>query len=423
MFFDSVHFLKNIRNNLLNAKRFLFPLFSFSEFYDDISVPGGELSWKLLHDVYDNDQSLQGNLRKASKLSYRALHPGDNKQSVPLALAIFDPASSAAILSYYPERQDAAEFLKSINLWWTISNSKQQFNKNYAIGNAACKNNLKPQFLRTLANWLNQWKTQQRLNAEKFTLSKQTCDALVITLRCTAALIEDLLGEGYEYVLTARFQTDPLELRFSKYLQMSGGRFLVRLREVEISKRILATKSLLKESIIFWNEDVHPNNMESSEMENFKAKLNELSSDFECCTLDHGAKQVAAVVAGYAAKKIIKRSQCEQTLTAINPQNSFKEFEYLSKLNRGGFTLPSVDLAQYVSKSFAILESAFVIILNSSMNERDAGKCVLTKNTCSQSFLCEQHTFKVKFINRIICNVYFNDAQKLSANEVRKDTV
>ena len=174
------------------------------------------------------------------------------------------------------------------------------------------------------------------------------------------------------------------------------------------------------------NEDVHPNNTESSEMENFKAKLNELSSDFECCTLDHDAKHVAAVVAGYAAKQIIKRSQCdqcEQTLTAINPQNSFKEFEYLSKLNLGGFTLPSVDLAQYVFKSFAMLESAFVIILNSSMNERDAGECVLTKNTCSQSFLCEQHTFKVKFINRIICNVYFNNAQKLSANEVRKDTV
>ena len=122
LFFDSVHLLKNIRNNLLNAKRFLFPLFLFSEFYDDISVPG-EVSWKLLHDTYDNDQSLQGNLRKASKLSYQALHPGDNKQSVPLALAIFDPTSSAAILSYYRERQDAAEFLKLINLWWTISNS------------------------------------------------------------------------------------------------------------------------------------------------------------------------------------------------------------------------------------------------------------------------------------------------------------
>ena len=99
-----------------------------------------------------------------------------------------------------------------------------------------------------------------------------------------------------------------------------------------VNVAMVCTPSLLKESIIFLNEDVHPNYTESSEMENSKAKLNELSSDFECCTLDHDAKHVAAVVAGYAAKKIIKRSQCEQTLTAINPQNSFKEFEYLSKI-------------------------------------------------------------------------------------------
>ena len=34
LFFDSVHLMKNIRNNLLNNRRFLFPAFSFSGFYD-----------------------------------------------------------------------------------------------------------------------------------------------------------------------------------------------------------------------------------------------------------------------------------------------------------------------------------------------------------------------------------------------------
>ena len=52
-------------------------------------------------------------------------------------------------------------------------------------------------------------------------------------------LIEDLLSEGYEYVLTSRFQSDPLERRFSQYHQMSGGRFLVGLREVNSSEKNL----------------------------------------------------------------------------------------------------------------------------------------------------------------------------------------
>ena len=70
---------------------------------------------------------------------------------------------------------------------------------------------------------------------EQFTLTENTSSALKRTLRYTASLIEDLLSEGYEYVLTSRFQSDPLERRFSQYRQMSGGRFLVGLREVNSS--------------------------------------------------------------------------------------------------------------------------------------------------------------------------------------------
>ena len=55
--------------------------------------------------------------------------------------------------------------------------------------------------------------------------------ALVITLQCIAFLIEDILmGKKYKYVLTSRLQIDCLELRFSKYKQTSGGRFLFGLQ-------------------------------------------------------------------------------------------------------------------------------------------------------------------------------------------------
>ena len=148
LFYDSVHLVKNIRNNLLNTRRFIFPPFEFDEFLDFISLRGGELSWKLLDDVYDKDQSLKANLLKAHQLTNKVLHPGDNKQSVPLALAVFDPTTSAALSSYFPENQDAAKFLNRTHIWWTISNSKQQYNTNNRIGNAACINDRKSLFLR-----------------------------------------------------------------------------------------------------------------------------------------------------------------------------------------------------------------------------------------------------------------------------------
>ena len=87
--------------------------------------------------MYNRDQLLDAYLRKAPKLSYKSLHPGDNKQSVPLVLNIFDRTTAIGINKYFPEAKDASEFIKLINIWWTISNSKQEFNTNYRLGHAA----------------------------------------------------------------------------------------------------------------------------------------------------------------------------------------------------------------------------------------------------------------------------------------------
>ena len=97
LFFDTVHLIKNIRNNLLNRKRFLFPEFHFGGFYDDVTVIGGEISWMLFHQVYEKDKDLDANMKAAPKLSAKVLHPGNCKQSVPVALAIFDHSTSTGI--------------------------------------------------------------------------------------------------------------------------------------------------------------------------------------------------------------------------------------------------------------------------------------------------------------------------------------
>ena len=87
----------------------------------------GYISWSDLHKIYDKDEKLDGNLRKAPKLGYKSLHPGDNKQNVELALAIFHETTIAASRNYYPEREDISEFLDLISKWWTIVNSGTRF--------------------------------------------------------------------------------------------------------------------------------------------------------------------------------------------------------------------------------------------------------------------------------------------------------
>ena len=142
----------------------------------------------------------QANLRAAPKLTAKVLHPGNRKQNVPVALAIFDPSTIAAIKHYFPDNGESAEFLDLMNIWWTISNSKVRYNHRNKLGNAAVQGDGKPKFLTSFTDWLENWKNQQISNAHRFTLSAQTSAALVRTLRCHAALIEDLLANRQEFV-------------------------------------------------------------------------------------------------------------------------------------------------------------------------------------------------------------------------------
>ena len=121
MFFDTVHLIKNIQNNLLNAKKFVF--FSYNQGNIQLHYPQGYIDWADLYNIYDKDKELKGNLRKAPKLSYQALHPGNNKQNVLLALAIFHDTTIAAAKGYYPNRENVSGFLNVIHTWWIICSS------------------------------------------------------------------------------------------------------------------------------------------------------------------------------------------------------------------------------------------------------------------------------------------------------------
>ena len=104
------------------------------------------------------------------------------------------------------------------------------------------------------SNMANRENSQMRKFYFDSAISFSACQNLL----CLASLIEDFLGdEEYDFVLTPRFRSDPLERRFQ---QMSGGRFLVVLRDVTSSDRIIEIKSLLKEDLDIDNVKVDNTN-------------------------------------------------------------------------------------------------------------------------------------------------------------------
>ena len=59
----------------------------------------------------------------------------------------------------------------------------------------------------SLANWLESWE----LTSDSLCFSKQTSDALIRMLLAQGRLSRDLFEEGYSFIVTAKFQSDPLE--------------------------------------------------------------------------------------------------------------------------------------------------------------------------------------------------------------------
>ena len=125
-------------------------------------------------------------------------------------------------------------------------------------------------FFTFLADWIENWCLNGNL-----TLTKQTANSFITTLGSQAMLVTELLvKDGYQFIMTARMQSDPVERRFSRYRQISGGNFLVSLRVVLNSEILLVCRALLKAKINFWEEDLKPKEDGDSKsiLESFKMK-------------------------------------------------------------------------------------------------------------------------------------------------------
>ena len=238
-----------------------------------------------------------------------------------------------------------------ISTWWTIVNSGSRFHPN-RLGNAIIAGDGKVAFMRDFAQWLEKWSTSL-----KFCFSKQTSDAFIRKLRVQACLVEDLFDEGYTFVCLQRFQSDPLERRFGQYRQMSGGRFLVSLKEVNTSERILQCNSLLKAEISFWEEPtLLPKLISSVEIDTILSALEEAGIDLDSASLSDVSAEVAVFVAGYIGKKLTERSKCDCCKSASTCKDIYPDQCYVTLISNGGLTKPSAALEEFVIYAFTLLD-------------------------------------------------------------------
>ena len=214
------------------------------------------------------------------------------------------------------------------------------------IGNAVIQGDNKPEFLLFVADWVETWS-----KCPSLTLTKQTSHVPVTTLRCIANLIDDLLNENSDYILTLGFQSDPIECHFSKYRQMIDGRFLASLREVNNSEKILLFNSIMKAVLNFWEENIYAKNTTDSVTLELHIWLDEMANKISECQFNEESREVAMSIADYVAKTLSSRSdcnQCKEKLIFNNKDNGHDHDKYLRLLSRGGLTVPNSALTDFI---------------------------------------------------------------------------
>ena len=206
-----------------------------------------------------------------------------------------------------------------------------------------------------------------------------------------------------------------MENRFAQYRRMSGGRFLVSLHKVKSSEKILLIRSLIKENINFWEEKIQSKKPLSSE---FIQKIADLDTELQSVSLDEDSTEVAYTIAGYAAKKLIKRLKCTDCQSTDMP--------YFHQLSRGGLTIPSWDLANIFCTGFAILDAAdHVILQHPEVQAQDSAEYVLSRYVQESNIGCSNtHSHLCKrFGIRILVNIFYNNKQRISSDAVRKEFI
>ena len=290
------------------------------------------------------------------------------------------------------------------------------------LGNAVRVGDGKTDFLEALANWLEKWHD----DCPAFTLTSKTSYALVLILRGQSGLIKELLSEEYDFVMTSRLQSDSIERRFSQYMQMNGGRFLVSLRDVTNSERIIRCRSLVKADINFFKEDLG-SDKPSLDFSALLALLSEHEIEIVESNLDSSSEEVSTTIAGYIAKKLSKRSNCNSCKSLLIASSmELAENHYLNLLFRGGLIVPSAKLAEYTSHCFAIMYvySYNIVQAHRVKDVRAAYTQIFDRFSLQIDICCSKHNnWGLKFAAKIVINTFFNNKQTLSSDSARKDTV
>ena len=152
------------------------------------------------------------------------------------------------------------------------------------------------------------------------------------------------------------------------------------------------------------------------------AKIDQHETELMEVALNEDSDEVAHTIAGYVARKLMKKLNCDEcssTLIASGPRD---DEDYLSLLSRGGLLTPSDALSTMVSTLFAQVDYIHSFIQTTSVQK--FAEHSLLKYALHAAISCHKHElFNRRSTIKVVINIFFNNKQKLASDCVRKEAV
>ena len=221
---DTVHILKNLRNNWITEK------------CKTLSLNSGESvgKWCDIEELYEKDKGL---LLTLTRLTRAAVFPTPiQRQNVNLVLQVFNDKTIAALQSFGNKNSGTIDVLRTIVSWWKTVNVKTASEHKHSndtlrlpVDGERCE------ALVRLSQLSNCFKQMQRHSGSN-RYQCLTSDTHFALWRTTEGLIhlslELLRKHEYKYVLLGSIQSDRLEAEFGCFRSMTGSNYYMTAYDV-----------------------------------------------------------------------------------------------------------------------------------------------------------------------------------------------
>lgn len=436
---DTVHIMKNIRNNWINQKNG--QVMKYPDFNDfTIQREAHFDALKTLHQIEQNDL-----LKYGYSISLKALFPTSvERQNVKLVLQIFNHSTVTALRQFGPRRnlsshEETANYLEIFCKWWDIVNTKtllkgkrsrNAFQEPITTNSSDIFN-----FLNKFVEWLDYWRTTEGEGK----LTKETHNAIHQSISGLLQLSKYCLDHmGFNFFLCGKIQTDKLEERFGKYRQYSGSQYQITLRQVLENEKKLRMQSMAP--LIIKTKNTR---LEISAEDILKSKSNGYS-EVSDCDINSTALFIAAFVndddldlisdstwpilvfiAGYAsyiAKKKINCGYCEEFIIDNNRLPSEKiDCSMIHDRDRGGLSYPTEDAVKICAYTLRTTEKLFANehLFLTEKNQKAVARMVTFENISESHIFMGHNCSKHQTIN--LKNILISCATNILLNNYCKN--